>query len=105
MNIKIYKTDNCKNCEILLENLKNAISRLKNKDEINFEICTSIVEMSKLGIYEIPALEIDKEIISQGVVYSVEDLMRILNDKSLIGDSFKNCAVCDEKGCRLDVKK
>ena len=105
MNIKIYKTNNCKNCEILLENLKDAIDSLKNENEIKLEICTSLVEMSKKEIYEIPALEIDNEIISQGIVYGVEDLIKIINDKSIKRDDFKNHAICDEKGCRLDGKK
>ena len=104
MNIKIYKTNNCKNCEILLENLNDAIKEI-NKD-IKLEICTSIIEMSKKEIIEIPALEIDNEIISQGKVYSKEDLIKILENKSIIKkENFENHDICDEKGCRLNGKK
>lgn len=104
MDIKIYKTNNCKNCEILLENLKNAISEIDR--EINLDICTSIIEMSKKEITEIPALEIDNEIISQGKVFSKEDLIKIINDKDLLNkENFENYVICDEKGCRLDGKK
>ena len=80
MIIKIYKTNNCRNCEILFDNLKQAINKLKRND-ISIIEEKSLISISKKGIAYIPALEIDGNIISEGVVYSVEDIVKIINNE------------------------
>ena len=106
MEIKVYKINNCINCDLLINNLKYAIENLKNNKDINLEICTSLTKMASKNIKEIPALEIDDVVISQGILYSKEDLLEILQNKEILKKRhFENNAICDEKGCKLNDKK
>ena len=73
MKIKVYKTNNCINCDLLISNLKYAIENFKKSQDISLEICTSLTQMAEKDIMEIPALEIDDVVISQGILYSKED--------------------------------
>lgn len=106
MKIILYGTKNCKSCDMLFANLKDAISKLDKNNNIELNKVESIIEMSKKNIDKIPGLEIDGKIISKGFVYSVDDLIKIIsefNDKIDIS-KFNNQFVCDDKGCRLDDK-
>lgn len=100
--IKIYKTNNCKNCEILLKNLKRALDDIK-RDDISIIEEKSLINMSKKNIVDIPALEIEGSLISEGVVYSVDELIKIINneEKSLINKKTK----CHDGSCSINDKK
>ena len=106
MKIVLYGTKNCKSCDILLSNLKEAILKLENKENIELIKVESIIEISKKSIDKIPALEIDKKIISKGFVYSMDDLVKIISnyEENLDILEYDNQFVCDEKGCRLNDK-
>ena len=106
MKIVLYGTKNCKSCDILFSNLKEAVLKLDNKDNIDLVKVESIIEISKKSIDKIPALEIDENIISKGFVYSVDDLVKIISnyEENLDISKYDNQFVCDEKGCRLNDK-
>lgn len=101
MRIRIYKTNNCKNCELLLKNLKEAI-KILNRSDIELLEESSLINISKKNIVNIPALEIDDKIISEGFVYSSEDLVDIINGK--INNNLKNNMICNEEGCKINDK-
>ena len=102
MNIKMYGTEGCRGCEILCENIKEAIKKI-GRNDISFDIEKSLVKMSEKNISDIPTLEINGKIISCGVVYSSEQMINIINNDKADGIS-KNM-ICNDGGCTLNDKK
>lgn len=103
MNIKMYGTVGCRGCDILRQNIENAIKEI-GRDDVYFEIEKSLVRMSEKNISDIPVLEINGEIISSGVVYSSEQIINIINNNEKV-DGMKINMVCDDGGCRINDKK
>ena len=51
MEIKLYKTPTCPKCKVLCAKM--------DKKGLQYEICTDIDEMLKLGIQSVPVLVVD----------------------------------------------
>lgn len=51
MTIKLYKTDTCPKCRVLMAKM--------DQKGLKYEVCTDIDEMEKLGIQSVPVLFVD----------------------------------------------
>ncbi len=108
MKIKIYGTNNCKSCDMLYEVVEEVI-RSEEYKNVELEKVVSLLKIAALKIEKIPALEINGNIISEGVVYSKSDMIKILNsymqETKIDLNNFENQYICDEDGCKLNDKK
>lgn len=66
----------CKNCEVLSENLKSALTSLNIDDDI--EKVTDFIQIANYGIMSTPALVVDEKVVSYGKVLKVEEIEKIL---------------------------
>ncbi len=75
MTIKILGTG-CKNCEILYENVKKALTEMG----INADVSkvTDISEIVGYGVMSTPALVKDEKVISSGKVLKSEDIKKLI---------------------------
>ncbi len=51
MTIKLYKSPTCPKCNVLMAKM--------DKKGLQYDICTDIDEMEKLGIQSVPVLDVD----------------------------------------------
>ena len=51
MTIKLYKTPTCPKCNVLMVKM--------NQKGLQYDVCTDIDEMEKLGIQSVPVLDVD----------------------------------------------
>lgn len=95
MIIKVLGTKGCYNCEELYNKLINIV----NEKKLNIEVekVTSILEISKYNIKEIPGLVIDDKIIFEGLVPSKNDLIKLLT-KGSIDEDIQNEKICCRDG-------
>lgn len=70
MVIKVLGTG-CKSCKQLYENVKVAVSDLSIEAELLY--VTDMVEIAKSGIMRTPGLMIDRHILSNGKVLSIDE--------------------------------
>lgn len=75
MKISIYGSG-CKSCVSLAENAKMAAEELGI--DIEMEKIEDMAEIAKAGIMSTPALAVDGEVKSKGVVLSKEDIKELL---------------------------
>lgn len=75
MIIKILGTG-CNSCRKLEENVKEAVKELGIKAEI--KRVEDIPEIMKYGVMSVPALVINEEVKSYGIVNSVIDIKKML---------------------------
>ncbi|MCX6765828.1 MAG: thioredoxin family protein [Candidatus Moranbacteria bacterium] len=75
MNIKILGTG-CPNCQKLEQNTKQALKELNIDARV--EKITDIQEIMSHGIMSTPAIVADGEIISYGLVPSVDEIKKLL---------------------------
>lgn len=66
----------CKNCEVLSENLKSALTSLNIDGDI--EKVTDFIQIANYGIMSTPALVVDEKVVSYGKVLKVEEIEKIL---------------------------
>lgn len=66
----------CKNCEVLSENLKLALTSLNIDGDI--EKVTDFIQIANYGIMSTPALVVDEKVVSYGKVLKVEEIEKIL---------------------------
>jgi len=78
MKIQIYGTG-CTNCRRLEANAREAVSELGLSADI--EKVDDINAMIQAGILRTPGFAIDGELISQGRLWRVEEIKKILSEK------------------------
>ena len=79
MQIKILGSENCANCEKLLQSTQQVIERLKI--EVDVKKVTDIKEILNYGIMSTPALVIDDKVIFNGRNADEKELTKIIKDK------------------------
>ncbi len=67
----------CKKCTQLEDNAKIAISELSLNASI--EKVTDLIEISKFGVMQTPALVVDEQVVSVGKVLSCKQVIEILS--------------------------
>jgi len=75
MNIKVLGGGCCK-CESLLENTKEAVSKLQVEAEI--EYTTDFAIIGSYGIMSTPALVLDEKVVSMGKVLKSEEIEKLI---------------------------
>lgn len=76
MIIKVLGTG-CKSCKQLYENVKVAVSDLPIKAELLY--VTDMTEIAKSGVMRTPGLMIDRHILSNGKVLSVDEVKKVIS--------------------------
>lgn len=76
MEIKILGTNCCSNCSLLEKNTRKAVEELKLKADV--EKITDITKIMEYGVMSIPALVVDKKVVSYGKVLSSEEIKKLL---------------------------
>ncbi len=79
MIIKVLGSVGCVNCEELYNKLDKIIKE-RNLD-IELKEVTSILEIVKYKVKEIPALVIDEKVVCEGIVPSDEEIDCFINGK------------------------
>lgn len=77
MKIQIYMTYRCPRCETLEKNLKEAINELNLDVEIER---IDVEQATKMKVTSSPALIVNGDIKSYGIVLSVDELKKILKE-------------------------
>lgn len=75
MKIKVLGPG-CKNCVVLAENTKAALTELGTEAEI--EKVTDFAEIAKYGIMSTPGLVIDEKVVSYGKVLKPQDIIKLI---------------------------
>lgn len=75
MNIKVYGMG-CKNCETVLENVKQVVAE-KNLDA-TIDYITELQAILAAGIMATPALEVDGKVVSKGKVLKPAEIAKYL---------------------------
>ena len=78
MKIKVLGSG-CKNCLVLAENTKAALTELGAEAEI--EKVTDFAEIAKYGIMSTPGLVIDEKVVSYGKVLKPQDIIKLIEKK------------------------
>ena len=76
MNVKILGSG-CPNCQRLEANTKQALRELKLEAEV--EKITNLEKVMSYGIMSTPAIVMDEEVISYGIVPSVEEIKKLIS--------------------------
>jgi small redox-active disulfide protein 2 len=71
----------CKNCMMLAENAKTAISELQMDAKI--EKVTDFAEIAKYGVMSTPALVIDEKVVSFGKVLKPKEIVKIIEKTAM----------------------
>lgn len=66
----------CKNCRALLENTKEAVSESGIDAEV--EYITDMQEVAKYGVMSMPALVVNKQVVSMGKVLTSSGVQKLL---------------------------
>ena len=67
----------CKNCQVLLQNTKDAVSFMNLPAKI--EYITDMKEITKYGVMSMPALVVNEQVVSMGKVLKPADIQKLLN--------------------------
>ena len=77
MKVQVYMTDDCPKCKMFGKNLKAAANELKLDDKIENIDLKHAIEMN---VTSCPALIINNDVKSMGILLSVEELKKILKE-------------------------
>lgn len=67
----------CKNCRMLLQNTRDAVSAMNLPAEI--EYITDMQEIAKYGVMSMPALVVGEQVVSMGKVLKASEIQKLLN--------------------------
>lgn len=73
----------CKNCEVLTENLKSALTSLNIDGDI--EKVTDFVQIANYGIMSTPALVVNEKVVSYGKVLKVDEIEKLIKKLLTVG--------------------
>ena len=76
MTIKVLGSG-CKNCRMLLQNTRDAVSAMNLPAEI--EYITDMQEIAKYGVMSMPALVVGEQVVSMGKVLKASEIQKLLN--------------------------
>lgn len=76
MNIKILGSAGCSNCQGVEANVKQALSELKMEAEV--EKVNDMEKIMSYGVMSVPAIVVDDEVVSFGVVPAVSEIKKML---------------------------
>jgi small redox-active disulfide protein 2 len=76
MDIKILGSTGCSNCQKLEANMKQVLAELKIEAEV--EKVNDMEKIMSYGIMSVPAIVVDDEVISYGVVPTVPEIKNLL---------------------------
>jgi small redox-active disulfide protein 2 len=79
MKIKILGSENCANCEKLLQNTQQVVTKLKIEADV--AKVTDIKEIVNYGIMSTPALVINDKVIFNGRNVDEKELTKIIENK------------------------
>lgn len=93
MNIKILGTG-CPNCKRLEDNVKRVLEELKM--EATVEKITDIEKIMNYGVMGTPALVIDEEVKSHGVILNIKEIEEVLKNSGIRNapNGKKSCGCC-----------
>ncbi len=77
MKIQVYMTDDCPKCEAFGKNLKEAMNELSLDEGIEM---LDLKHAIKINVTSCPAIIINGDIKSMGILLSVEELKEILKE-------------------------
>ena len=72
----------CKNCRMLLQNTRDAVSAMNLPAEI--EYITDMQEIAKYGVMSMPALMVNGNVVSAGRVLKENDIIPLLAKDKLL---------------------
>jgi predicted DsbA family dithiol-disulfide isomerase len=77
MKLQAYMTDNCPKCALFRKNLNEALKELNLDEKIEI---LDLEQAIKMNVTSCPALIINAEIKSMGMLLSVEELKNMLKE-------------------------